>query len=192
VSDNFNVVGSAGTVITIGAKDTGSGVYATYHRQTDGSGNFTPAMDAAARAGYQIITDGTNTLPTGDAVGRAVLVGVVPNGTPIYATVSAGATQNVATLVIPSAKTGYLDGFDLDGLGATSGSAINVTVGGILGGTLTFAVGIPAGATVPFHQSFRFNPPLKASAANTNIVVTVPSYGTGNTAASVNAFGRYF
>lgn len=116
---------------------------------------------------------------------------VLPPGVPIYNGASAGATQNVATLTIPSAKMGYIDGFDLDGLGATAGTAIAVTVAGLLGGTLTFEVGIPAGVTVPFTLQRRFSPPLQASAIATNIVVTVPSYGTGNTAASVNAFGHY-
>lgn len=118
-------------------------------------------------------------------------VGLAVLGTPIYNGANAGATQNVATLTIPAAKMGFLDGFDLDGLGATAGSAIALTMVGLLGGTLTIQVGIPAGATVPFHQSFRFNPPLQASAVATNIVVTAPSYGTGNTAASINAYGHY-
>lgn len=119
-------------------------------------------------------------------------VAVAPLGTPIYAGASSGGAGAAnATLTIPSGKMGYLDGFDLDGCGATAGSAISVTVTGLLGGTLTFTVGIPAGATVPYHQSFRFNPPLRAAAVNTNIVVNVPSYGSGNTASTTNAYGHY-
>jgi len=118
-------------------------------------------------------------------------VATAPMGTPVYGTASSGgaAAANV-TLASASAKMLYLDGFDLDGLGATAGNAISVTITGILGGTLTYTVGIPAGVTVPYHQSFRFNPPLQASAANTNIVVNVPSFGSGNTASTCNAFGH--
>jgi hypothetical protein len=119
--------------------------------------------------------------------------GVVCPGTPIYGgAASGGAAPAVATLVIPAAKMGYIDGFDLDGLGATAGSAIAVTIAGLLGGTLTFQVGIPAGVTVPFSLSRRFNPPLQASAVATNIVVTAPSFGAGNTQSSCNAYGHYF
>jgi hypothetical protein len=150
-----------------------------------------PTMDAAARKGFVAITNGTNTANV-DA-GLSLQTGTAPLGTPIYNGANAGATQNVATLAIPSAVTGYLDGFDIDGLGATAGSAIAVTVAGLLGGTLTYQIGIPAGVTTPITPiRLRFNPPLKASAANTNIVVTCPSFGSGNTAASVNAYGHYY
>ncbi len=120
-------------------------------------------------------------------------VGSMPVGVPIYAGsgASGGAAAANSTLVIPANKMGYLDGFDIDGLGATAGSAIAVTVVGLLGGTLTFEVGIPAGATVPFTYSKRFNPPLQASAVNTNLVVNVPSFGTGNTQSSSVAYGHY-
>lgn len=119
-------------------------------------------------------------------------VAVMPPGTPVYASDSTGnASATTATLTIPANKMGFLDGFDIDGLGATGGSAISVTVTGALGGTLTYKFGVPAGATVPVHQSFRFNPPIQASAVNTNLVVGVPSFGSGNTASSVNAYGHY-
>lgn len=119
--------------------------------------------------------------------------GVMPLGTPIYAGsgASGGAAAANSTLTIPANKMGYLDGFDIDGLGATSGAAIAVTITGLLGGTLTFEVGIPAGVAVPFSYSKRFNPPLQASATGTNIVVNVPSFGTGNTQSSSCAFGHY-
>lgn len=119
-------------------------------------------------------------------------VGVLPLGTPIYnGSGSVAASAATATLTIPAAKMGFLDGFDIDGLGATAGSAIVLTITGTLGGTLTYAFGVPAGATVPVHQSFRFNPPLQASAVNTNLVVSAASFGTGNTAASCTAYGHY-
>jgi hypothetical protein len=119
--------------------------------------------------------------------------GVVPLGTPVYngSGASGGATAAVATLAAVAAKMTYLDGFDIDGLGATAGSAIAVTIVGLLGGTLTLEVGIPAGVTTPFAYSKRFNPPLQASGTNVAIVVTAPSFGSGNTQSSCTAYGRY-
>lgn len=126
-----------------------------------------------------------------DAAGT-LKVGVNPLGTPVYGTANGGATANNVTLTIPSAKMGYLDFVDVDGLGATTGGAIAVTIAGVLGGTLTYQLGIPAGVLVPLAPlRLRFNPPLQASAVNTNFVISVPSFGTGNTAASTNAGAHY-
>ncbi len=252
MADNGLIVrDSNGNPVTLNSKDVGAGVQAMKHLITDGTNLCTVkaatviaaiSTDTALVVAPLPTSNGTQTMPVGDAFARAIFVsqgaeavkagataaansvlqggqflanasllalttgqqgplqcdpagtlkvGSAVLGVPIYNGANAGATQNVATLTIPSAKMGFLDGFDLDGLGATAGSAVAVTVVGLLGGTLTFQVGIPAGATVPYHQSFRFNPPLQASATNTNIVVTAPSYGTGNTAASINAYGHY-
>lgn len=141
---------------------------------------------------FNVSTDKQLTPLVGDLAGT-LNTGVMPLGTPIYAGsgASGGAAAANSTLTIPANKMGYLDGFDIDGLGATAGSAIAVTITGLLGGTLTYEVGIPAGVTVPFTYSKRFNPPLQASAVNTNIVVNVPSFGTGNTQSSSVAYGHY-
>lgn len=74
MADNFTVRDGSGSLITIRATDLGSSVYAPHHRHGDGSGNLTPAMDAVGRAGFVKVTDGTNTMPTGDATARAVHV----------------------------------------------------------------------------------------------------------------------
>lgn len=137
------------------------------------------------------ITDGTNKVQV-DSVSLGLAVGVVPFGTPVYGTVSAAAATMSAGVAAVSAKTSYLDGFDLDGLGATAGSAIAVTIAGVLGGTLTLNIGITAGISTPVQVSKRFNPALKGSTTNAAIVVTVPSYGSGNTSASLNTYGRQY
>lgn len=225
---------------------------------TDGT-NTAPTMDAIARAGFQELTDGTtgpvavkaattaaagvdkalvvvlspnnNALLNGDgsATGgtlgsKSVLAGaqylawaslpvattgqqaslqmdiagnqkvcVVPRGTVLYASATSSATTTATnTLTIPAGKMGYLDGFDIDGLGATAGAALAVTVTGLAGGTLTFDVGIPAGATVPITPaSKRFNPPLQGTTTGVNIVLSVPGFGSGNTAFSANTYGGY-
>lgn len=112
------------------------------------------------------------------------------------ATVLQGSSGDVAaaaatvTFAAVAAKTNYLAGFDITGGGATAASVIQATVVGLLGGTRTINIPVPAGATlgiVPIVEIF--NPPLPASAANIAIVVSAPSFGAGNLHASVNAQG---
>lgn len=117
-------------------------------------------------------------------------VGNSPLGTPIYATGTGTAAATNVTLTIPASKMGYLDGFDIDGEGPTSAGFVVVTVTGILGGTLTYNIGTGA-SNAPLSISKRFDPPLQASAVNTNIVVNVASLGTGSGGQSTNAFGHY-
>lgn len=94
-----------------------------------------------------------------------------------------------ATLTATAINTTYITGFEVSGLGATAGVAVLITVTGLLVGTLTFALGIPAGATVPFSYPRVFPVALAASAVNTPIVVTVPAAGAGNTNLTVIAYG---
>jgi hypothetical protein len=89
-----------------------------------------------------------------------------------------------------------LEGFDLTGGGATAASIIEVTTTGVAGSLPKFEVAIAAGVTAPafsttgpYTWSIRFPTPLISTATNTNITVVVPSYGTGNTNASVIAYG---
>lgn len=56
---------------------TGCGRVAVMDLKPDAA-NRMPAMDCAARAGFQKITDGTYTLPTGDAPARAIHAKWVP------------------------------------------------------------------------------------------------------------------
>lgn len=105
----------------------------------------------------------------------------------VGATVSAAA--NNQTLAGISAKRTYITGFYVDGLGATSGSIIAVTITG-LANTLTFKLSIPAGATLALAPlRVNFPRPIAASADNTAIVVNVPSFGTGNTESIAGAYG---
>lgn len=96
-----------------------------------------------------------------------------------------------ATLAAGGAgKRTFLSGFIVDGLGATAASVIEVTVTGILGGTLRFKLTIPAGAAVAITRLFvAFTRPIPANADNTAIVVNVPTFGAGNTSAIVSAHG---
>ena len=110
--------------------------------------------------------------------------------TPVTATSTVAASATTATLTCPTGKTAYINGFIINGLGATSGSVIAVTVTGIQGGTQTYQYSVPTGATAisPAFQ-VNFPMPVPGSAVSTNIVVNVPSFGLGNTNANVTAYG---
>jgi len=98
----------------------------------------------------------------------------------------------VATLTPASGKTAYITGFQISGAGATVALPVSVTVVGLLGGTRTFTYTAIAGALLantPLLVNFPY--PIPASAVDTNIVVTCPALGAGNTNNTVNAQGFY-
>lgn len=94
-----------------------------------------------------------------------------------------------ASLPAAAGKFTYITGFDATGMGATGAGSVSITISG-LSATLDYVFPVPAGATVGAAPlSVRFNPPIKASAANTAIVVTMPTLGAGNLNAAVSAYG---
>lgn len=107
---------------------------------------------------------------------------------------STGAAAAItATLAAVAGKRTFIAGFTVDGLGATAASVIEVTVTGVLGGTLRRKLSVPAGVGVAIAPVVvEFERPIPASADNTAIVVNVPSFGAGNTSsvASVHGFNR--
>jgi hypothetical protein len=103
-------------------------------------------------------------------------------------TVAAGVAA--ATLAGATGKVTYICGFAITSTGSTAAAVVAPTVTGVVTGTMTFAYASVAGATlsnqplvVPFRDC------ISASAPNTAIVVSLPSLGTGNTSATVNAWG---
>jgi len=117
-------------------------------------------------------------------------------GAPAGATQNRGASGNVAataavaTLDSDAAKTTYIAGFSLTAAGATTALPVIATVVGLLGGTMSFIFTFPAGVLIAAQSvNIFFDPPLPASAVDTDIVVTLPSGGAGNTHASANAWG---
>lgn len=122
----------------------------------------------------------------------AVQVGTYPTGsTAIIA--GSGVVANasaVATLDSDAGKTTYIAGFAILGGGATAAALVDVTIAGLLGGTRTIVHGAVAGATLLNPVLVvAFDPPLPASAADTDIVVTCPALGAGNAKNSVTAWG---
>lgn len=135
---------------------------------------------------YVTITDGAGNLagpgyPTTQASGA---VGLQANSGNVAAAVA------TATLAGAAGVTTYLSGFAFTYAGATAASVVTGTITGLLGGTQSFTVPVPTGATsggIPIVIDY--NPPIPASATNTSIVVSVPSLGAGNTNATVSAWG---
>jgi len=134
--------------------------------------------------------DGSQLVSTGGAEAPNT-VGASTTGvaTELNVAATVAAAANNQTLAAASGKRTYISGFMVGGLGATAGSVIAVTVTG-LGVTQTYRFNVPAGATVIAPQLLvTFTRPIPASADNTAIVVNVPSFGAGNTAADAAAFG---
>lgn len=111
-------------------------------------------------------------------------------GADIGASSTGAAAILTATLAGVAGKLTYITGFQITGAGATAAAIVTVTVTGLLGGTQNYKLVIPAGATLGVTPLLvNFARPLPASALNTAIVVTVPSFGAGNTDAAVAAQG---
>jgi hypothetical protein len=97
----------------------------------------------------------------------------------------------IAAATLPAVPDQYtwLSGFDIDGGGATAASLVVVTVTGLQGGTITFTLGVPAGATLPVSLEKRFPDWLRSSGKNIGITVSAASFGVGNTRAVTNVYG---
>jgi len=144
---------------------------------------------------YQIMTDGTK-IPAVTVVDQGgfpagqVGAGYPANSTPVSnSSAIVGNANAVATLAGAAGKTTYISGFTCNAAGATGALAVDLTVAGVLGGTLhnSFTFPVTPAAAYPFVE--QFIPPLPASAVNTAIVITLPAGGVGNTSASCNAQG---
>lgn len=98
----------------------------------------------------------------------------------------------VATIPAVEDKVAHLLGFRVQGLGATAGLAVAVTIAGVAGGLLSYAYVAEAGVLVhnePLDVTFPF--PLAAPNDETEIVITCPDLGDGNTNNTVVAYGVY-
>jgi len=100
----------------------------------------------------------------------------------ISATGTAAAGTATATLAAPTGGHAWnVTGIEIFGLGATGATAVVATVTGLQGGTLSFSVAVPAGATTAITPVV-YNPacPLTGN-QNTAIVLSIPTFGAGNT-----------
>jgi hypothetical protein len=122
-----------------------------------------------------------------DSLGNEVPAG----GTAVAASSGdVAAASAVATLAAVAAKTNYVTGAEITFSGATAASVVVATLAGLLGGTESFVIAVPAGAAVGGTPLvLKFEPPHPASAVNTAITLTLPSLGAGNLHACVNLRG---
>ena len=129
---------------------------------------------------------------TGAGAGGAQAVAAVPVGGTAVQNSSGNVANAIATATLPAAvgKTTYIQGLLITPGGATTGALVTATLVG-LGSTLSFTVGAPAGALLAGSPVFvDFGPGGRpSSAVNTAIVLSLPALGTGNTNASVSAWG---
>lgn len=121
-----------------------------------------------------------------------VNVAPLPTGATPVTNSSGNQANAAATATLPAAAGVFtwLSSFQVTGGGATAASVVLVTVTGVVGGTITFALVVPAGATtsiVPLAPPLQTA--LRSSAINTAIAVNVPAFGAGNTNAAVSAQG---
>lgn len=115
-------------------------------------------------------------------------------GTPV--TAASGNVANasaVATLAGSAGLTTYICGLQITGSGATAASVVSATLTGLISGTATYTVAVPAGVTAGVQPLvISLAPCIPASSTNTSIVLTLPALGAGNTNAAVAAQGfRY-
>jgi hypothetical protein len=117
---------------------------------------------------------------------------LTPPVTPQVVSASGGAQANAATITSAVGRMAYIEGFDVTGGGATAAGIVNITTSG-LANNLTYSMNVLAGVTGPVNAQggvfLRFPTPIPASGTNTNITVTLPSLGAGNTNASITVYG---
>ena len=125
-----------------------------------------------------------------------MLVDSAGNEAPLGGTAVAASSGNVAnasaaaSLAAAAGLTNFVTGIEITYAGATAAGVVLATITGLLGGTQTLVVPVPAGATAPGQPLvLRFDPPHPASAANVAITATLPALGAGNTNACVNIRG---
>lgn len=101
------------------------------------------------------------------------------------------AASGTATLAHDSNYTVFVTGFEITGSGATAASVVQATLGPVIGNkTLSYEIAVPAGATVGVAPLIvQFPVPIPAKDLATDIVLTVPSFGTGSTNACGNIHG---
>jgi hypothetical protein len=117
----------------------------------------------------------------------------VPLAPGVDITASSGnvaAATATATLAAAVGKVTYICGFSITSAGSTGAAVVSPTITNMITGTMTFTYTSVAGVTLANQPLvIPFNRCIPANAPNTTIVVSMPSLGTGNTNATVNAWG---
>jgi hypothetical protein len=157
-----------------------------------------PALATASSLAIDTLFDGDATRGLKRGYGHDAITGATDEGkhqgvASVPAAVSAvdqhAAAEAVAALPAVASKRNYLSGFAISGGGATAASVVRATITGI-GVTWGIDIGVPAGVDLAIAPIIISLPnPIPASAVNTAITLTVPSFGSGNTDVSVAIWG---
>lgn len=158
---------------------------------TAGTGVLAAGLVSIFSATPSVLTDGQYSTVNITARHALQVAHVATDG---VITASSGNVANanaVATLAAGGAsKTTYITGFQCTASGSTIGLAVNLTVAGVVTGTMTYTFVFTAGVlTEAPILNVSYPNPIPASALNTAITVTLPAGGTGNTNAACNAQG---
>ena len=124
-----------------------------------------------------------------DTIGNPQQITVIgqlnPNSlqTPVNPSGTGAASTITLTMNAVANVRNYCSGFEITGAGATAASVIVVTLATLQGGvTFSYDIVVPAGLTTSITPLIvEFNPAIAATAVNTAITLTVPSFGAGNT-----------
>lgn len=154
--------------------------------------NFDSIYQALSSLAQGINNIGQSATAISSVVQSGAYLAAYPAGvTPLTASSgNVAAATATATLAASPTTTAYITGFIVTSGGSTGAAVVNVTVVGVLGGTMTFNYGTLAGVTaINAPLVVQFPNAVPASALDTSIVVSMPTLGTGNTHAAIVAFG---
>jgi len=117
--------------------------------------------------------------------------GSAGGSTPAGASASGANAALAPTFGGAAGTTAFLESLRITGLGATGAAQVTATLTGGLGGTISYPISVPAGATTPITPIFDTFPApgLQASAAAQAFTHNVPAFGAGNTLAEASIQG---
>jgi hypothetical protein len=102
-----------------------------------------------------------------------------------------GGAAGSATIPAQPGQTAYMTGFEITSGGATAGLLLTATVTGLAGGTMSYVISIPTGATLSANPAWvSFYPALAASGPNVALTLNLPA-ASGRTAAALSVQGFY-
>lgn len=114
-----------------------------------------------------------------------------PEGVAVTKSNTGTAASTAAALPAVAGRLNVITGFEIEASNGTAGAVNQVTVAGLIGGTMTYDINtLAAAATTPQPPPLivELQNPIPASAVNTAITVTFPAL-TGGTGVSVNVHG---
>ena len=116
-----------------------------------------------------------------------------PNNSISASSGNVGNSTASATLTPSSAQRVFVSGIEITAGGATAAAVVTATLTGLIGGTLSWTFGAPAGVGVPATPLVvPFVTPLQCTALGQAVTLSLPALGAGNTNACVTLHGFIF